>query len=365
MIRRLSSFLKAPNKRTLWRYFLREVGSDLRTKFLHPLLSVTGRPVPVDGKLNLSASLYPSYGDHRSGWAFAIKSLKPLHHPAGILFDPFIEKTFAWNPKGTLRPHLQPWVGVIHVPPHVPGWFPGHQSNQSIFSSEAWKTSYPYCKGLFTLSAYHQQALSKTLDIPINNLLHPTDFNVQPWRWDLFNLNPEKKIVQVGWWLRKLYSIYQLPVKKYQKIFLRKDETGMDDILKGELEHTVGSENLSSDQMASTRVMTYLSARKYDRLLSENIVFLDLHDASANNTILECIARNTPVLVNPIEPVKEYLGENYPFYFTSLEEAANKAEDARLVKSAHEYLVHHPFKTHFTGHFFRQSLMNTEIYQSL
>lgn len=365
MIRRLSSFLKAPNKRTLWRYFLREVGSDLQRKCLTLFSSAANLPVSADGKLNLSNSLCTSYGDHRSGWAFAIKSLKPLHHPAGILFDSFVEKTFAWDPKRAIRPHLQPWIGVIHVPPHVPGWFPGHQSNQSVFNSEAWKASYPYCKGLFTLSAYHQRALLKTLDIPVNSLLHPTDFNVKPWRWDQFDRNPEKKIVQVGWWLRKLYSIYQLPAKSYQKIFLRKDETGMDDILKGELEHTVGNENLTPGQIASTRVMAYLSARKYDRLLSENIVFLDLHDASANNTILECIARNTPVLVNHIEPVKEYLGENYPFYFTSLEEAANKAEDTQLVKSTHEYLLHHPFKTHFTGHFFRQSMMNTAIYQSL
>ena len=92
---------------------------------------------------------------------------------------------------------------------------------------------------------------------------------------------------------------------------------------------------------------------------------LDLYDASANHAIVECIARNTPILVNPLESVVEYLGEDYPLYFNSLDEAAWKAENIDLVLSAHEYLVHYPKKFMFTGDYFRESIVQSPIYQSL
>ena len=49
-----------------------------------------------------------------------------------------------------------------------------------------------------------------------------------------------------------------------------------------------------------------------------------LHGASANNMVIECIARATALLVNPLPAVVEYLGEGCPFYFRSLAEAAEK-----------------------------------------
>ena len=62
-------------------------------------------------------------------------------------------------------------------------------------------------------------------------------------------------------------------------------------------------------------------------LLCRNIAFVELHDAGANNTVVECIARATPLLVNKLPSVVEYLGAGYPFYYDSLEEAAEKAEE--------------------------------------
>ncbi|MCK9205287.1 MAG: hypothetical protein M0P58_12765 [Bacteroidales bacterium] len=365
MLKRLRSFLSAPNKPTLFRYFVQEVRDDLKSGSHQFLDHFSRKERLAFGKLNFGNSLYNSYGDHRSGWTFAVHALKPLHNPKGILFDPFIERTFAWNPQRVVFPHRCPWVGIIHVPPNVPSWFPNNQSNQAIFNTEGWKISYPFCRGLFTLSDYHRRELLKILDLPVNNLIHPTEFPNLVWTWERFNRNKEKKIIQVGWWLRKLYSIYLLPVTSYQKVFLRKDETGMDYILKKELEHTAGKEKLTPDMIAKTRVLNFVSPHKYDQLLSENIIFIDLHDASANNAVIECIVRNTPILVNPIEPVLEYLGKDYPFYFSSLEEARHKAEDMDLIRATHYYLCHHPIKAKLTGDYFRKSLIESPIYQSI
>ena len=61
--------------------------------------------------------------------------------------------------------------------------------------------------------------------------------------------------------------------------------------------------------------MEHLCDEDYDELLSENIVFVNLVDASAVNTIIECVVRGTPIVVNRLPAVVEILGEMYPLYY--------------------------------------------------
>ena len=51
------------------------------------------------------------------------------------------------------------------------------------------------------------------------------------------------------------------------------------------------------DTERTVRVLPLCDDEAYDRLLTENLVFLCLLDASAVNTVLECIVRNTPIVV--------------------------------------------------------------------
>lgn len=67
----------------------------------------------------------------------------------------------------------------------------------------------------------------------------------------------------------------------------------------------------------SVEVMNKLNDDDYDELLSKNIVFLDMIDAAAVNSIIECIVRNTPVLVNRITGTEELLGHNYPLFYNA------------------------------------------------
>ena len=125
-------------------------------------------------------------------------------------------------------------------------------------------------------------------------------------------------------------------------------------------------EGAFNDSMYDTAdTVKYLSNEDYDSFLSKNIVFIYLYDASANNTVVECIARNTPLLINPLKPVKEYLGEDYPFYYNSLEEAASKACNFDLIHKTHQFLLNHPIKKKLTGEYFLESFANSQIYQVL
>jgi hypothetical protein len=315
-------------------------------------------------KIDLADQQKLFYGQHRSGWPFVLKLLSRLHNPRGILLDSFIERTFCWRPGGPTT-NLRPWIGIIHIPPNVPVWFQHEQSNEAIFGSQQWKESLPYCRGLFTLSDYHRKRLQPKLRIPLDSLTHPTEIPKLKWSEDRFAANREKKIIQVGWWLRKLHTIYMLPTRSYKKIFLRVTHTDLDSLLKKEREILIREGAFQDSMYETAQSVFHVPDAAYDRLIAENIVIVNLYDSSSNNTIIECIMRNTPILVNPIEPVVEYLGPDYPLYFSSLEEAADKAENPDLLFQTSLFLKNHPVKEKLTADFFLRTFVNSKIYRDI
>jgi hypothetical protein len=286
-------------------------------------------------------------------------SLKSLHLEGGVSLVDFVEKPFAWDlsanrKKGTV-PYTKPWVGIIHNPPNMPEWFgSGNTSNQHIFAMKAWKKSLPSCQGLFTLSEYHRNYLQPLFNFPVVNLFHPTETPEIKFTLDAFHNNKQKKIIQVGWWLRKFESIHKL-TSKLQRAVLHCGNPWFKYL-------KLSEKNFAKDSKVIQ--LPWKPNKSYDLLLSRNLVFVDLYDSSANNAIIECIVRNTPILVNPLDSVKEYLGDSYPFYFSTLEEAQNKAEDFQLIEEAHNYL-RQLSKEKLTQECFLKSFAESEIYQKL
>lgn len=84
--------------------------------------------------------------------------------------------------------------------------------------------------------------------------------------------------------------------------------------------------------------MDKLSNEEYDKLLSENIVFLQLVDCSAVNTVIECIVRNTIIIVNRLPALEELLGLYYPGFYTTLEDAQKILGDINHLYKCYKYL---------------------------
>jgi len=116
--------------------------------------------------------------------------------------------------------------------------------------------------------------------------------------------------------------------------------------------------------LPSVDIIETLSNDAYDRLLSENIVFLCLKKPSACNTVIEAIVRKTPILVNKEAAVVEMLGPDYPFYYNSLAEALLKSRDINLIRQAHVYLTNMDTRR-FDIAYFLQSIKDSEIYKNL
>lgn len=97
-----------------------------------------------------------------------------------------------------------------------------------------------------------------------------------------------------------------------------------------------------------------LSDAEYDHLLSRNIVFLEPLDASANNAVVECIVRNTPIVVNRHPAVEEYLGRDYPLFYERFHQAGELLTDEHIL-AAHRFLLSMD-KARFQGKYFAREL---------
>lgn len=300
--------------------------------------------------LNLRRTI--EFGAHRSGWKYCMDALKPLHSPTGILVDDFLERTFCWDVTRVFQgehpevPYREPWVGFLHNPPDYPYWFDFYNSPQAMFARPIFQESMKHCKGLIVLSNYLKNWVEERLDVPVVSLKHPTEIpDVQWCPYKFLNTSihgqmfiNKRSLVQVGYWLRKLYSISRVPCQNWAKLIL---PGGIENFnhLRNIEERGLTDHYSKMHNWAHTHVVgRHLDNDTYDELLSSCVCYLDLYDSSANNAVVECIARNTPLIVNKIPAVVEYLGEDYPLYMESQEHAGWMLTQEQLIIDAHKYL---------------------------
>ena len=96
------------------------------------------------------------------------------------------------------------------------------------------------------------------------------------------------------------------------------------------------------EMLQSVKIIDTLDNYNYDILLSNSIVFLHLVDSAAVNTVIECIIRNTPILINKTPGVCDLLGPEYPLYYDEQKIISENDFDNILtnhnIKNAHKYL---------------------------
>ena len=179
----------------------------------------------ADGKINLRGQY--SYNHHRSGFGYMLELLSEYHREDATVMDTWVERTFAWekvkNSQLRFIPYREPWVGIMHHPPNTPSWFTDNATPYTIIQCKEFQESLPMCKGLYVFSQYHADFLKCFIKtIPIEVLRLPTETPEVKFNMDKFIANTNKKIVNIGYWLRKLSSIYLLNSDQgiYQKISL-------------------------------------------------------------------------------------------------------------------------------------------------
>lgn len=304
-------------------------------------------------KIKLEDPEHLTSWNHRGGWGNVLDNLKELVTPDGTLCISAMEEVVLHK-----RVITEPWIGFVH---HVPqSNLPNYPDLQRLLVSEYFIKSLPHCQGFFTISHIPQQYLQERLPIPVAKVCYTlTPFpNEKLFSWPTFS--ETKRIINVGTFLRNFQSIFDLKVpKEYKKILLQPPDVNFDEL------YDLNKTKITLKKNDSVEVISKrLPDKKYDDLLSSSVVFLHLYDATINTTVIECIGRNTPLLVNRLPGIEEYLGKDYPLFYDTLDDAAALLNDAKLIEGM-KYLQSLAIKEELTKESFLSAFTNTAIYRLL
>jgi len=290
-------------------------------------------------KIQIPQETLNLYPHHRFGWRRVIQELNN-HCPNlsdATFLEPFFERVFLYNEDAyrAKRYKHNSWVAFFHEPPiNSSRSFKNHVDrlhNQGFLR---------HLKGIFTLTNFqkkHYENLPHLKGIPISNLLHPINY---PIKWDINNFN---------------YSALHIG-NNYRNIgFFRR--YNFPNFIKNNI--IIGHKSCTQS----------VSNEEYDKLLTSSFVFQKYFDCAASNTIIECIATETPIIVNQIEAIEEYLGESYPLFYRSTNELdyflSSKDVFLNKIIEANSYLKELNSKELFTYENFLHNFYNSEVYNSL
>jgi hypothetical protein len=274
---------------------------------------------------------------HQHGWNEVLRLMRAhLHQKGGApaFLDDFVDISFGSNSSDPGIPYRHPWVGMIHHPAHIPAADPVlHLLSANVMMRTAkFLESVKHCKALITFSQANARELRKTLAeigaiVPVFTLSHPTEHNVPLFSWEIFEKT--QQINCVGFWLRRLQSFAELRTDLNKRFIFssHRVEERMDHLKKC-------TQGIKKDW----EVGPYLDREDYNHALATGIGYADYIACCASNTVIEHIARQTPLIVNRLPSIVDYLGTDYPLYYECPSEAESLARDTKALKAAHEYL---------------------------
>lgn len=301
-----------------------------------------------------------TWDHHRGGWANAFDTLRNLYAPDGILCISAVEEWICDE-----KVIDEPWVGFIHqVPRNNYQWYP---DLERLVSDELFLESLAKCHGIFTLSYMVKTFLVENLreshpNVPVVRTLYPlTPFpEEKKFDWKKFDETNPKKVIFIGEFLRNYQTFFDLKVPRdYQKYLLRAPDVNFDQLL------DCNKQPITLRVNDSVIIKERVSNAEYDDLLSSSVIFLDLYDAPANTTVIECLGRNTPIIVNRLPGIEEYLSEGYPLLYSTIEEAEKKLQDRHQLEQASTFLKSHQLTSQLTNQAFLEAFATSSIYRSL
>ena len=239
---------------------------------------------------------------------------------------------------------LEPWIGFVHTVDNM--------SHLSLNSS---------CKGLITFSSHAKEYLN-LLDpnIPVLSLSYPASAS-WVFSWEAFAANKDRQLVQAGGRAALQVASFYSVASPFRKTWIgsQDDFNGLisDFRKRGEIPHDLESVIPMHADFASLE-------DKLGSCLDKNIAFFNVQKGCAYNTILiQCIIAGTPMVINRCPMTEEYLGAEYPLFYSDLDEVMGLLSDDTL-KEAHLYL-RRIGKERFGGQAFVRALINSLLYRSL
>jgi len=268
---------------------------------------------------------------HRSGWPCVMQSLRAVATGTGVLLDDFADASFSYQ--SLKQPHSELWVGIFHHPVRVNSPLAGDRKHalRQIEGHRHWAASRKHIRGAVALCEDVAADLRDWLKVPVLTIPHPTEITVPRWRAE--SALAERRLVQAGFCLRNTQVIFQVAPAGWHRVQL----FGASPWYRSR-DEAIRAKRIRLDlDRPMVEVFSRLDDAAYDELLATSVVVTELYGAAANNLIVECLARGTPILVNRLTAVEEYLGRDYPLFYSDLGQIDSLLEPTRL-QAASEHL---------------------------
>ena len=277
-----------------------------------------------------------------NGWSNISRSLKKISNPKGT-------KCYEWLDKHAKERTIEePWSGFLHNPITYPKEYPikYHEKVMPIsklIECKYFKNKLESCRSIFVFTKQVRDFIKKNLGFDyVFSIKHPSGFYGTNYRWLSC-----KNTLHIGQQMRKYHSFHNLRTD-LKKVLIKPLNCPTDLVEMNKYKTNIQDDIVYLEQ-------TCLA--EYIDLMCNSVVFLDLYDVAACNTILECISLSVPILVNKLDGCIEYLGEDYPFYYEDLSEAEAKLSDSKLIAQTNEYLLNMK-KEDLSVNFFIESIIN-------
>ena len=251
--------------------------------------------------------------------------------------------TFLWESYQDFEKDLTScsWVGIEHLTNYCPPYYEkalGKMPTISNFYTKLWNEGIlEHCNGILFTSRYTRESnmnMSYMNNIKSGVAHHPilVDKHCKLFTMDNYTKNENKKLINLGWFNRNFAVFEKLNIDSHHsKEFIF---GGMKDyrykIFQADMEY----HNINTVQ---TKISDRLTDQELNDSLSENIIFINLYDSSANNAIINAIQRNCPIILNRLPACEEYIGREYPLFYKDKEEINDLLSEEKI-EQAHQYL---------------------------
>ena len=234
-------------------------------------------------------------------------------------FDEWIEKLLIWGNKNNYyfnkicKNNLQ-IITFLHSPPtlnssSMNNIFINNKVfiNETIINLIISKNLLNLITFLYTFSNYHKHYICNKYPFLQNKILsiyYPTDNNETNKLFDINKFIQNKQIYQIGYNLQNFNSFLKFKISnEFTKNILIKEK------YYEKIQNIFGDKNIN--------IIQELPNENYIEIFLKSCIFCDMIDCAYSNIILECIKFNTPIILKKIPSHEEYLGKNYPLFFTN------------------------------------------------
>ena len=236
-----------------------------------------------------------------------------------IVFFDFVDREFGWDYHMFEKKYEDgvpfKWGGIIHHPFQLESYWGCNIAVNKYLNIKHVRKSLKNCQFLIVLSdalKYEiiESKIIEEFNIPIYTIYHITPlFNLN---FKISNYYLKENLLFLGWSFRNVNLFYRTNTKLKKimlpGLYLEEQKNRFNNIM---YQQTNGYNKNNTD----VTILDYLSNDDFLNIFSSSVVFLDFDGVSANNSVVECIKFNIPLIIRKCKAVIFYLGENYPMYY--------------------------------------------------